>query len=133
MSGLSKALTRVAKCMVVKDARYLTGQPPAAIRSFSYPTSEKPDTWSDLGRSSCEHGDGAGGLLSLRLSLRRFFFSSDRIEERKREICAHISEDVGPSLRVADGSGQESKNRGGRYGRMLYVLEVKLVRRRRGG
>jgi hypothetical protein len=36
-------------------------------------------------------------------------------------------------LRVADGSGQESKNRGGRYGRMLYVLEVKLVRRRRGG
>lgn len=132
MSGLSKALTRVAKFMVVKDARYLTGQPPAAVRSFSYPTREKPDTWSDLGRSSCEHGDGAGGLLSLRLSLRRFFFSSDRIEESVKS--AHtFQEDVGPSLRVADGSGQESKNRGGRYGRMLYVLEVKLVRRRRGG
>jgi hypothetical protein len=52
MSGLSKALTRVAKFMVVKDARYLTGQPPAAVRSFSYPTREKPDTWSDLGRST---------------------------------------------------------------------------------
>jgi hypothetical protein len=64
-----------------------------------------------------------------------FPFSSDRVEESVK-ICAHISdisEDVGPSLRVADGSGQESKNRGGRYGRMLYVLEVKLVRRRRGG
>ncbi len=81
MSGLSKALTRVAKCTVVEDARYITGQPPAAVRSFSYPTRKKPDTWSDLGRSSCEHGDGACGFLCLRLSLRRFFFSSDRIEE----------------------------------------------------
>jgi hypothetical protein len=81
MSGLSKALTRVAKFTVVEEARYLTGKPPAAVRSFPYPTRKKSDTWSDLGRTSCEHGDGAGGLLSLRLSLRRFFFSSDRIEE----------------------------------------------------
>ncbi len=70
MSGLSRALTRVAKCTVVEDARYLTGQPPAAVRSFSYPTRKKPDTWSDLGRSSCEHGDGAGGFLSLQLRSR---------------------------------------------------------------
>jgi len=88
MSCLSKALTRVAQCTVVEDARYLTGKPAAAVRSCSYPTRKKPDTWSDLGRSSCEHGDGAGGLLSLRLSLRRFFFSSDRIEESVKSARA---------------------------------------------
>lgn len=69
MSGLSNVLTRVAKCTVVEDARYLTGQPPAAVRSFPYPRRKKPDTWSDLGRSNCEHGDGAFALLFLRLSL----------------------------------------------------------------